>query len=64
MYEAKSKMHRNKKAYFKNNGGVTFSGGEPLLHSKLLIELCKKLKKEHRRVKLIFIFLEAEKFVL
>lgn len=33
--------------YFKNGGGVTFSGGEPLLHSDFLIELCKKLKKNN-----------------
>ena len=34
------------KSYFKNNGGVTFSGGEPLLHSKFIIETAKLLKKE------------------
>ena len=33
------------KEYFGNNGGVTFSGGEPLLHADFLIEVCKKLKK-------------------
>ena len=32
------------KEYFGNIGGVTFSGGEPLLHSEFLIEVCKKLK--------------------
>ena len=32
--------------YFKNsNGGVTFSGGEPLLQSDFLLDVCKELKK-------------------
>ena len=35
------------KPYFKNIGGVTFSGGEPLLNDKFIIELSKKLKKEN-----------------
>ncbi len=35
---------KNNIPYYGLNGGVTFSGGEPLLHDKFIIELCKKLK--------------------
>ncbi len=41
------KILRNKNYYRRNHGGVTFSGGEPLLQSKFLIEVCKRLKKEN-----------------
>lgn len=34
------------KPYYRNNGGVTYSGGEPLLQIDFLIELSKELKKE------------------
>lgn len=43
--EIVKKVLRNK-PYFKNNGGVTFSGGEPLLQYDFLLETCKLLKKE------------------
>ena len=43
--ELVEKILKNKE-YFGESGGVTFSGGEPLLQNKFLIEVCKKLKKE------------------
>ena len=35
------------KNYFTRGGGITFSGGEPLLQTDFLIEVCKILKKEN-----------------
>jgi len=32
------------KSYFKNGGGITFSGGEPTLQAEALIPICKKIK--------------------
>lgn len=40
------------KPYYKNGGGVTFSGGEPLLQVDFLIELSKLLKKENINIAL------------
>lgn len=34
------------KTYISKNGGVTFSGGEPLLQSNFIYECCKILKEE------------------
>ncbi len=44
--ELVSKIKRNKPYFKRNNGGVTFSGGEPTLQKDFLIEVMKKLKKE------------------
>lgn len=40
------KIKRNKPYFKRNQGGVTFSGGEPLLQPEFLIEVMQKLKKE------------------
>lgn len=40
------------KPYYQEKGGVTFSGGEPLLHSKFIIETAKLLKKENIHIAL------------
>lgn len=42
----------NYKDYYGTNGGVTFSGGEPLLHSDFIIELAKLLKKDNINIAL------------
>ena len=44
--EVAKKIIRNKPYFRRNNGGVTFSGGEPLLQGEFLLETCKLLKKE------------------
>lgn len=49
--ELTKKIIRNK-PYFKNGGGVTFSGGEPLLQSDFIIECSKILKKENIHIAL------------
>lgn len=40
------------KPYYKDIGGVTYSGGEPLLQVDFLIELSKQLKKENINIAL------------
>ena len=49
--EVLNKILRNK-PYFQEKGGVTFSGGEPLMHSKFIIEVAKELHKENIHVAL------------
>lgn len=44
--ELVKKILRSKPYFRRNNGGVTFSGGEPLLQTPFLLEICKMLKKE------------------
>ena len=36
---------KNKNYYLRNNGGVTFSGGDPLVQIDFVTEVCKRLKK-------------------
>lgn len=50
--EILQKVMRNKPYFKRNNGGVTFSGGEPLLQPDFLIETCKLLKKENIHIAL------------
>lgn len=40
------------KNYLKNDSGITLSGGEPLLQTDNLIELCKELKKHNLHIAL------------
>lgn len=46
------KIIRNKPYFQRNNGGVTFSGGEPLLQKDFLIECFKILKRENIHIAL------------
>lgn len=50
--ELAAKIIRNKPYFKRNNGGVTFSGGEPLLQSKFIIKVAKILKKENIHIAL------------
>lgn len=44
--ELVQKIIHNRPYFKRNNGGVTFSGGEPLLQIDFLLEVCPMLKKE------------------
>lgn len=44
--ELVKKILRSKPYFKRNNGGVTFSGGEPLLQIDFLLEACPMLKEE------------------
>ncbi len=44
--EIVKKALRNKPYFKRNGGGVTFSGGEPLLQPLFLLEACQKLRAE------------------
>ena len=44
--ELVTKVLRNKPYFKRNSGGVTFSGGEPLLQKEFLLAVCKRLKEE------------------
>lgn len=50
--ELVDKLVRNKPYFDESNGGVTFSGGEPLLQSEFLIEVCKLLKQHNIHIAL------------
>ena len=49
--ELVDKILRNKD-YFGETGGVTFSGGEPILHADFIIDVSKKLKKNNIHIAL------------
>lgn len=46
------KIIRNKPYFRRNNGGVTFSGGDPLLQKEFLVECFKILKRENIHIAL------------
>lgn len=45
--ELVNKILQNRPYFKRNNGGVTFSGGEPLLQIDFLIDMCQRLKEEN-----------------
>lgn len=45
-YEELMKLARSQRPFFGNKGGITVSGGEPLMQAKALIPFFKQLKEE------------------
>ena len=50
VYELAKKILSKADYYSKYGGGVTFSGGEPMLQSEFLIKLCEKLGDVHKAI--------------
>ena len=58
-----NKILRMRPYFRKNSGGVTISGGEPLLQSKNLIPLLKRLKEENIHIALDTAGIYNEKYI-